>query len=83
MCEQVLHRLLAAGSLPVSRGLEPAARRAAEEATLATAVLLLQVGLHPIVHSIVHLKVHPIVRAMVRCIVYGQVESVQCGSALR
>ena len=41
MCEQVLHRLLAAGSLPVSRGLDPAARRAAEEATLATAVLLL------------------------------------------
>ena len=47
MCEQVLHRLLAAGSLPVSRGLDPAARRAAEEATLATAVLLLQAGYIP------------------------------------
>ena len=74
MCEQVLHRLLAAGSLPVSRGLDPAARRAAEEATLATAVLLLQAGLHPIVHPIVHHAVH----AMARCIVHDSVLSRRC-----
>ena len=55
MYEQVLHRLLAAGSLPVSRGLDPAARRAAEEATLATAVLLLQAGPHPIAHPREHI----------------------------
>ena len=65
MCEQVLHRLLAAGSLPVSRGLDPAARRAAEEATLATAVLLLQAGLHPIPHPMRHPRVHPIVHPVV------------------
>ena len=40
----VLHRLLAAGTLPVSRGVDALARKGAEQATLAVAATLLQVA---------------------------------------
>ena len=48
----VLHRLLAAGTLPVSRGVDPAQRRGAEQATLAVAATLLQGGARVNVRSL-------------------------------